>query len=250
MAKVDPATNVVADVSKSERPEDGSVGWRLSTSEGNTPNRSADVSYRAPVARVEAGVQQYGNDFRATAEVDGAIALAGGSVFATNRIDDAFAVVDAGVPGVAVQYQNRPIGRTNSRGLILIPGLKSYEPNTVSIDPSNLPVDADVPSTKDIVVPADRSGVVIRFGVSNKPKAALVSFIDKGGAPLEAGVSGRLENSLETFVVGYDGEAYIHGLERQNAIVIERADGSTCAAQFAYDPAPGQQVQIGNVVCQ
>ncbi len=92
--------------------------------------------------------------------MDGAIAVAGGGVFATNRIDDAFAVVDVGAPDVDVQFQNRPVGKTDGQGRILVPGLNSYEPNTVSIDPKNLPVDADVPATKEVVVPADRSGVV------------------------------------------------------------------------------------------
>ncbi len=50
--------NVVADIAKSERLEDGSIGWRARTSEGDTPNRSAAASYRSPFARFEAGVQQ------------------------------------------------------------------------------------------------------------------------------------------------------------------------------------------------
>ncbi|MER9406096.1 fimbrial biogenesis outer membrane usher protein [Mesorhizobium caraganae] len=242
--------NVVADVAKSERLEDGSVGWRARTSEGETPNRSAAVSYRAPFARFEAGVQQYDNDFRATAQMDGAIAVAGGGVFATNRIDDAFAVVDVGAPDVDVQFQNRPVGKTDRQGRILVPGLNSYEPNTVSIDPKNLAVDADVPATKEVVVPADRSGVVVKFGVSEAPKAALVTLVETSGTPMEAGLKGRIEGSKEEFVIGYDGQAYIRGLAAENAVVIDRSDGSSCQAEFPYKPEPGQQVAIKNVACR
>lgn len=242
--------NVVADIAKSERLEDGSIGWRARTSEGETPNRSAAASYRAPFARFEAGVQQYDKDFRATAQMDGAIAVADGGVFATNRIDDAFAVVDVGAPNVDVQFQNRPVGRTNRQGRILVPGLNSYEPNTVSIDPKNLPIDADVPATKEVVVPADRSGVVVRFGVSEAPEAAVVTLVDSSGAPLEAGLKGRVEGGSEEFVIGYDGQAYIHGLSAQNAVVIDRLDGTSCRADFSYKPKPGQQVAIKNVACR
>ncbi|MER9232535.1 fimbrial biogenesis outer membrane usher protein [Mesorhizobium sp. M0622] len=242
--------NVVADVARSERLEDGSIGWRARTSEGETTSRSAAVSYRAPFARFEADVQQYDKDFRATAQMDGAIAVAGGGVFATNRIDDAFAVVEVGAPDVDVQFQNRPVGKTDSRGRILIPGLNSYEPNTISIDPKNLPVDADIPATREIVVPADRSGVVVKFGVSEAPEAALVTLVDSSGVPLEAGLSGRMEGGSEDFIIGYDGQAYIRDLGAENALVIARSDGSSCRAEFFYLPTPGQQVAIKDVTCQ
>ncbi|AMY04313.1 fimbria/pilus outer membrane usher protein [Mesorhizobium ciceri] len=242
--------NVVADIAKSQRLEDGSIGWRARTSEGDTPNRSAAASYRARFARFEAGVQQYGKDVRATAQMDGAIAVAGGGVFATNRIDDAFAVVEVGAPDVDVQFQNRPVGKTNRQGRILVPGLNSYEPNTVSIDPKNLPVNADVPATKEVVMPADRSGVVVKFGVSEAPEAAVVTLVDSTGTPLEAGLKGRMEAGSEEFVIGYDGEAYIRGLSAQNTVVIDRLDGTSCKADFFYTPAPGQQVAIKDVACR
>jgi outer membrane usher protein len=241
--------DIIADVSKSIQQEDGSFGWRLRTSEGDNTDRQAAIAYRAPFAQVEAGIQQQDHQTNATARVDGAIAVAGGSVFATNRIDDAFAVVDVGAPDVEVQQQNRPIGKTGASGRILVPNLNSYEPNTVSIDPKNLPVDADVPATREIVVPADRSGVVVKFGVSDAPQAALVTIKDKDGRPLPAGLSGTLQGTDEDFVVGYDGQAYIRGLHARNAIDVSLENGTKCHAEFAYKPQRGEQVVIDDVRC-
>ncbi|TCU41428.1 fimbria/pilus outer membrane usher protein [Rhizobium azibense] len=241
--------NVVADISKSEQQENGSIGWRARTSEGKVSNREAAISYRTPFGRFEGGVQQYDSDFRATAQMDGAVAIAAGDVFATNRIDDAFAVVDVGTPEVEVQQQNRPVGKTNRSGRILVPNLNSYEPNTVSIDPKNLPVDADVPATKEVVVPADRSGVVVKFGLSDAPQAALVTIKDQNGTPLQAGLSGNLQGSSDEFVIGYDGQAYIRGLGARNAIDVTLDDGSKCHAEFSYKPQPGKQVVINDVKC-
>ncbi len=239
-----------AELTKSEQLENGSVGWRLKTSEGDVPHRMASASYRSSVGRAEATVEQYDKDVRATAEFDGAIAVAGGGVFATNRIDDAFAVVNVGAPDVDVHYQNRPVGKTDSRGRIIVPDLRSYERNTVSIDPGNLPVDADVPETKEIVVPADRSGVVVDFGVSDTPDAALVSFVDANGAALPVSSAGTLDGSSESFVIGYDGEAYIRALKSNNSVTIDLGDGNSCQARFAYRPTSGKQVSIKDVVCQ
>ncbi len=99
-------------------------------------------------------------------------------------------------------------------------------------------------------MPADRSGVVVKFGVSEAPEAALVTLVDSSGAPLEAGLKGRVEGGSEEFVIGYDGQAYIRGLSAQNAVMIDRLDGTSCRADFPYKPQPGQQVTIKDVACR
>ncbi|WGD49261.1 fimbria/pilus outer membrane usher protein [Bradyrhizobium sp. CB1650] len=240
----------VVDAVKSERLEEGSYGWRIRDAEGRTTERSAAASYRSSVGRAEATVQQYGSSTRGTAQFDGSIAFAGGGVFFGNRIDDAFAVVNAGAPNVAVQYENRPVGVTDSRGLLLVPYLNSYQKNKISIDAKNLPVDADIPTTKEIAVPADRGGVVLKFGISEAPQAALVTFVDVSNKPLKVGAEGRLDGSEDSFVVGYDGQAYVHGLGAKNTAVMSLPDGNSCRAEFDYTPEAGKQVTIENVVCR
>ena len=62
------------------------------------------------------------------AQFDGAIAVAGGGVFATNRIDDAFAVVNVGAPNVEVRSRNNVVGHTNGSGRLIVPDLNSWDP--------------------------------------------------------------------------------------------------------------------------
>jgi len=63
--------------------------------EGAGAQRSAYGSYRAHIARVSGSVEQNNDNHRISAEVEGALVAAGGGVFAANRIDDSFAVIDA-----------------------------------------------------------------------------------------------------------------------------------------------------------
>jgi len=238
------------DVMKSEKPDVGSFGWRARVLESDKPVRTASASYRSSFARFETTVTQYNDDIRATASADGALVYAGGAAFATNRIHDAFAVVDVGAPDVEVRFQNRPVGVTDQWGRILVPDLHSFEANEISIDPTNLPVDADVPTTKEVVVPANGAGVVVGFGVSQEHSSALVAFVGPNGKPIKAGSVLRLEGSNEEFIVGYDGEAFVHGLAALNIATIELADHTTCHADFAYAPKRGTQVKINGVVCQ
>jgi len=242
--------SAVVDATKSERLQDGSYGWRVRDAEGSTPDRSASASYRAAFGRAEAGVQQFGNNVRGTAQIDGSIAVAGGGVFFGNRIDDAFAVVNAGAPNVAVQYENRPIGVTNSAGMLMVPYLNSYQKNKISIDPTNLPIDADIPKTREVVVPADRNGVVVKFGVSETPNAALVIFVGANGDPIKVGAQVRLDGAEQAFVVGYDGQAFVRGLGAHNGATIDLPERGSCRAEFDYAPKPGEQVRISDVVCR
>ena len=85
----------------------------------------------------------------------------GGDVFLSNWIDDSFGVVDTGAPGLGVLYENRPVGVTDAKGMLLVPTLRSYEKNNISIDQSNLPVDAEVEGTSQVVAPANHGGALV-----------------------------------------------------------------------------------------
>jgi outer membrane usher protein len=226
----------------------GSVGWRVRDSEGVGAQRSAAVSYRSAYARTEAGVIQDRNGVQGTAEVEGAIATLGGGVFFANRIDDAFAVVETGVPGIEVFHQNRPAGTTDSSGRMLIPSLQSYQNNKIAIDTTKLPVDADIATTESWVAPADRSGVRLNFAVQTNIRPAIVVFQTPAREPLAAGAQGQVEGG-ESFTVGYDGQAYIKNLAAANNVTITLLDRE-CRASFPYEARPDEQVVISPVICQ
>ena len=229
-----------------EKPD--SYGWRIRDTEGATPYRLAEVSYRPSFARLTTSVNNSPTGTNATAEVDGAIATLGRGVFFSNRIDDAFAVVDAGAPDVDVLYENRPAGRTNAQGQLLLPRLRSYQKNKIAIDARDLPVDAEAPATQNVVAPGDRSGIVVSFEVKTNIKAAVVVLKDKAGKLMAPGTTGKLEGGDE-FVVGYDGRAYIKGLVAENTVVI--SDGtSECRASFPFAAKTNAQIVIGPVTCQ
>jgi outer membrane usher protein len=97
-------------------------------------------------------------------------------------------------------------------------------------------------------VPADRSGVVADFGIKTGVRAAIVILNGPGGQPLQAGLRGKTASG-KSFAVGYDGRAFIEGLEAQNTVTVALAGGE-CHADFAYAPQGNGQAVIGPVVCQ
>lgn len=222
-----------------------SVGWRV---HAGTDNQSAAGAYRSNYGWAEADVMHSKSGTQVTGQVDGALVAMGGGVFATNRIDDSFAVVETGTPGVEVYSENRPIGRTDARGRLLVTRLRSYQNNKITIDPGNLPVDAEIDTTKEIVVPADRAGVAVKFPVKTNTNSAVVTIVMPDGTPVAAGSQGALQDG-SAFFIGYDGRAFINGLKRDNVATVTTPNGS-CQASFAFSPKRGKQVEIGPVVCR
>ncbi len=238
-----------ASYSKPLKQKNGSVGWRARVSLGDLRSAQASLAWRTSKATVRGTVMRMNDNTLGHVTVDGAMVLAGGGLFAANRINDSFAVVKAGAPGVTVRYENRPVGKTDRSGRLLVPTLRSFQRNKISIDPETLPVDATVADSKIFVAPADRAGVTVDFGVRPHSAAALVTFVDAAGKPLEVGGEARLEGAAGAFVVGYDGQTWLEGLKAHNRVRIDSGEGKVCEAAFDFTPKPGEQVAIGPVKC-
>lgn len=244
-------TRVVADYIRPLGQETWSVGGRLHLAEGGASEKLASAAVRTPVARVEGTVRQTKAGASGSLQMTGAVASAGGGVFFSERIPDAFAVVDVGAPGVPVRYQNRFVGKTGRSGKLLVPNLISLNESAIEIDPIDLPVDIDVPATRETVTPAEKSGVVVKFGISPELGTALVTLKLADGSLVPVGAAGQLVGSDEEFVVGYDGQTYIRGLEAANRVEITLPEtGETCSAVFSFKAVAGEQVALDNVVCQ
>lgn len=224
--------------------------WRLQADRGERLALQGSVAREGRLGRAEVGarVSQHGRGLGL--RLDGSVVVAGGGVFLSRRIDDAFAVVDAGAPGVEVSAENRPVGRTGRSGKILVPDLRAYEANSVSIDPAALPLDAAVGVTKQTVRPAHRAGARVDFGVEASAREALIALVGGDGRPLEVGgrvvLNGADDGEL---LVGFDGEVFALGLRDRNEIRVSYPDGRGCAAQFDYADQPGTLTEIRGVPC-
>ena len=228
--------------------EAGSYGYSVTALEGPQAYNAASASYRASAFQATAAIMETGKSVAVTAQMDGAVALLNGVRFA-NRIDNSFAVVDTGIPNARVLYENNPIGETDSDGTLLIPALRARQENAIAIDPASLPVEADMPDTKQTVVPGDRGGLTVRFKGNRAPQSAIVSFKDHKGDWLPAGSEAFVNGSGTAFAIGYDGETYLTGLELSNAVLIKKPDGTRCSASFGFAPDAGRQVRIEGVAC-
>ena len=238
-----------ADLAKPLGEENGAIGWSLHEGEGPDAYRYGSASLRTSAARIEGTVRQDATSVRGTAEVEGSLVAMGGKVFASRRIDDAFAVVNVGTPGVKILRENNLVGETDDDGQLLVTNLSSYQRNKIAIDANGLPLNTEIEQTSQTIVPGLRGGIDVKFAVKRDVASAIVIFKGADGKDLAAGASGRLQGASDPFVVGYDGQAFIRGLKPKNVVSITAPSG-TCEASFDYVPLEGKQAVVGPVVCQ
>lgn len=244
-------TGFVADVSQ-PLPGDGDlggIGWRLQGRAGDDANGGlAELGWLNRVGRYNLGVaNQDGANF-GYASASGSLVWMNGRGFAARDIQDAFAVVSTdGQPGIPVRLENRLIGVTDARGMLLVTPLQSWQRNQLSIDTLNLPADLRVDRVDTAVTPRQQSGVAVRFGIT-RVRAAMIVLHDAQGVPLPVGSVVQREGNAERVVVGYDGETYLDNLQINNRILVELPDGR-CSARFTYPINPGGIPRVGPLPC-
>ncbi len=171
-----------------------------------------------------------------------------GRLFLTGRVDDAFTVVDAGLPDIRVALENRTIGRTGPSGKLLVSDLQSYLPNAISIDPLDLPIDAAAADTSQLVAPRGGAGMVTRFNVA-RARAAIVVLRRSDGTPPPAGATVLLEGSTFEAPLGFDGEIYVRGLKAgENRLQVNWREGR-CTAWFDAPAEAGGLPRLGPFPC-
>lgn len=237
-------TGAVTGLSRMADRAPGSYGYNVNLSE---QAKTLGATYQTGVGRAGVALRDSGSGTSASMTFEGAAILAGGGLFASNRIDDGFAVVDVGVRDIPVSLNNAEVAITGSQGKALVSDLLSYRLNRVSINTLDLPLDASISASAINVVPARQSGVFVDFG-GQPTAAALVALRDLSGQFLSPGTQVRLQHTGANFIVGYDGEVWIEGLEQQNRLLVQTGD-NTCRASFTYTAQPGVQAYIEEVTC-
>jgi outer membrane usher protein len=227
----------------------GDWGYQAYVTPSNPSHEFAQLQYKSPWGLFSGGLDRTAQQTTGQAEIQGALSLVDGSLFASNKITDSFAVVDTnGIGNIRVFDENRIVGKTDSSGKILVPDLRSFDINHISIDPDDVPMDATLPYTKLDVRPQDRSGVLAKFPI-HMSHGALIRFVDGSGNPTPVNSSATLQATGVTVPVGYDGDAYIEGLGSHNRVMIQLPNGHTCIAIFDYKSVPGTIPAIGPIPC-
>jgi outer membrane usher protein len=208
----------------------------------------ADAIWQNNVGTYEVDASRFQGSTAGRLSVAGGIGYVGGHAFASRQITDSFGVVRvADYSGVGVLQDNQPVGRTDANGYAVLPQMRAYDINRVSIEERDLPLDAQVDKLKMEAVPFFRSGLLLDFPVRRSHGATLSIRLDDG-APMPSGAIVRIAGRDEEFPVGLGGEAYLTGLEERNRL---RATwkGKSCEFDIEFPRTADPLPSLGTFVC-
>ena len=179
--------------------------------------------------------------------VAGGMTWMDGELRLARTVNDSFATVDVGgIPGVTVYFDNQPVARTDENGLAVVPGLRSYDVNRLSIDPLQLPLDAQLSSPQVQVVAPYRSGTLVQFPVK-RIHAGVFRLRRTDGSAVPAGAVVSFQG--EDFPVGLEGLAYVTNYDHGTAGEAHWKDGR-CTFRLPPPPSGVEQPDVGVILCR
>lgn len=234
--------------------ENGGTGW----AEGSATLRTAVGDLE--VAGLYRGESLSGGTLSTRVEARGALVAAGGTVAATQRVGDAFAVVDLTAdPGAVVLLENRPVpmpltGKSGQGGHVLVTGLAPYVANRVSIDPARIPIEVPLGDVDQIVTPGWGKAVKVTF-TQRATHPARLHVVDTAGTPLEAGREVVVQPADRhtppaATVTGHDGEIYLDDFVPHAVLRIADGHGGRCIVRLGAAAPADVLVRPIEAVCQ
>lgn len=171
------------------------------------------------------------------ASVNGGIVVHRHGVTFSQPLGDTVALIEA--PGASgVKVEGLPGVRTDIWGYTTGSYLTPYQKNTISLDPTGLSTDVDIPETDISVVPTEGAVVPVRFRTRTGGRA-LITLIQSNGQPIPFGALATLLNRDDGIsIVGDDGKSYMTGLPEKGKVKVKWSNNS-CLADFQLPSKKG-----------
>jgi outer membrane usher protein len=226
------------------------LDYRLAAEVGDD-NRPVDarLGYQTRYFGTDANVERFSGDNRFRFGVNGSASVVDGTFALSRRIGRSFGLVDLpGFPNVRVFLDNREAGTTDGQGRLLLPNLRPYEANRISLAVDDLPLSADLVTAETAAVPYDRSGMTIDFGIVSVQRAT-VTLRDGEDRPLPAGHAIRSDDGTLEALIGRDGFTQLSGDLTERRYLVGSADGRRFVCAVPPAPLDDPLPHLGDVRC-
>lgn len=229
---------------------DSNLGWRaLAGQQMGQTRAEAGAYYAGRYGSVNSDLSHTGEQTSLRLGAASSLVFVDGSLFATKRLDDSFAVAEIeGYGDIGVGIGSNVVTHTNRKGKALIPRLMPYQNNAIQLDPRELPISAAIDSIEELAVPSYRSAVKISFPVRSGRGALLRLVLDDGDvAPMGALVN--IQGETEQFYVARRGEAFVTGLQDMNRLILNW-QGQSCVFEVRLPLEVSEDIpRVGPMLC-
>jgi outer membrane usher protein len=224
-----------------------SVAAKISS--GRTQDRRLFISDEMPWAGASINVQQLYGHTIFEPELYGTLAYVGGEFLPLRKVSEGESFGILRIPGlrnVRVSVNSSEVGRTDSRGDLVLRDLAPFRDNAIAISTEDLPLNVNIADPQH-VVPARSTPVALDVPVLSRG-AFIVRIVNDRGTPLDPGSD--LIGANGRYPVGYAGRTFLTGLGPGKQQLTGTIAGTSCVAYITVPPNFADIVDLGQIVCR
>lgn len=227
---------------------DGVLGYRLQARQGDFTQFNADGRWEGQNVALDGRLALAKGNLSAQFQAAGAIVATDETAFFARKLEGAFALVDAGAPGVGIYRENRLVAESDDSGFALITGLVPFTRNHIAVDPAGYDM-SKVLSRTDLDVVPGRGGAAVSLAPTKEQPVALSVTLPDGSYP-EVGTTVRFSGDPTPWIVGYRGALFIADLKLPLEVELETKFG-LCRLKLSEPPreTPGEIPRLGPIAC-
>ncbi|MEH2374565.1 fimbria/pilus outer membrane usher protein [Nostoc sp.] len=229
-------------------------GYRLqlSPSEEQLPGNGT-LRYQAPFGIYELNYDHNPNGENVTTLASGSIVAIGNNIFFTRPVTGSYALIQVPtVSGVRGYMSNQEIGRTDSRGNLLIPNLLPYYGNNIRIQDEDIPLNYRVDANEKTIAPSFRGGAIVRFPVQRIQSIIGNISVDASGKtiiPVYGLLTVNVNGNQVDSPIGNQGEFYLENITLGRYVAnVEYAQG-VCTFDLNIPQSDQKIVNLGSLKC-
>lgn len=195
---------------------------------------SINGSYRSPFAVFNASVGAGKGYSQSSATVSGAVVAHSGGVLFGQSLGDTSAIVY--IPGAAGAHIGNVSGlRVNRSGYALVPYLRPFALDTITVDPKGLPLDVQLDATSAQVAPHAGAVVLVKFK-TREGRSAVMRLIRTNNQPVPFGAEIHDAKGDVLGVVGQSGMVLLRGVKQNGILTAQWQDAQnqpqTCSMRY------------------
>lgn len=219
----------------------GGWSWQFSQSSGNNRQEHADVGYLGQSGEWHAGLDRDNSSMSHYISGEGSAILLEKHAYALRYNRQGIALVSTnGIGDVPIAVENRPAGKTDKNGYLLLTDLPRYHNAKISLDPLNLPPDILTPLTEIYANPGQTEAVKVDFQVHSS-HVVTAQLLDSQHQPLPVGSLIFLPDGES--IIGRNGFIWLENPPMPGVVHIQTPTG-TCSVTL---PAAAHATTISNL---
>lgn len=227
----------------------GLAGVRSRSDDGSFNTVNAYAGVRTGVGQLRGGYAQARDSTQLSFSAEGGAIAHSQGITWSQSLGEAAALVQAPAAEGARLGQASGV-RIDREGFAVVPSLRAFHTNSVSIDPSGMAMDVELKESVLRVVPTAGAVTLLKFETVSG-RAVVIKARQQSGKPLPFAAQVLDDQGREVGVIGQASKAFVRGIAESGRLTVAwgLGDAERCFIEYRLPkPAPGRRQVSADVL--